>query len=226
MRIAALPPSRRVWIFDLDNTLHDARPLIFPSMHVQINEFLQREFGLDEAGANAMRAGFWRLYGTTLKGLMRHHGTDPRRFLAETHRFPGLAGMVLHHNAVGHALARLAGTKLIFSNAPRHYVTEVLRGLGVGRHFDAVYTIESTRFHPKPAPRGFRVLLRNHDLDPHRCALIDDSLANLRAARRLGMSTVWVSAERRRHPFVDLRVTSVTQLPRLVFRHAGHGAAA
>ncbi len=226
MRIAALPPSRRVWIFDLDNTLHDARPWIFPRMHVQINEFLQREFRLDETGANAMRAGFWRLYGTTLKGLMRHHGTDPRRFLAETHRFPGLADMIVHHNAVGHALARLAGTKLIFSNAPRHYVEEVMRGLGVARHFDAVYTIESTRFHPKPALRGFQVLLRTHDLDPHRCALIDDSLENLRAARRLGMSTVWVSGEKRRLPFVDLRVTSVTQLPRLVLRHARQRAPA
>jgi putative hydrolase of the HAD superfamily len=220
MRIAHLPPSRRVWIFDLDNTLHDARPHIFPSMHAQINRFLQREFGIDEAGANAMRAGFWKLYGTTLKGLMKHHGMNPRRFLAETHVFPALAEMVVHHNAVGHALERLAGTKLLFSNAPRHYVAQVMKGLGVAHHFDAIYTIESTRFHPKPARRGFQVLLRAHRLDAHRCALIDDQLDNLRTARRLGMCTVWVSAERRRPRFVDLRVASITQLPRLAFRHA------
>jgi len=33
------------------------------------------------------------------------------------------------------------------------------------------------------------------------------------------MSTVWVSATRRRVPYVDLRVRSITELPRLVFRY-------
>ena len=220
MRIARLPPSRRVWIFDLDNTLHDARPHIFPSMHTQINDWLRQAFGVDEEGANEMRRGFWQRYGTTLKGLMRHHGTDPARFLRETHQFPELGGMVVREQALHHALARLGGRKLVFSNAPRHYVEEVLQILGVGRFFDAVYTIESTRYRPKPALHGFRMLLRAHDLEAHRCALVDDMAENLRAAKRLGMSTVWVSPRTARMPYVDLRVTSVTQLPRLVFRHA------
>ena len=220
MRIARLPPSRRVWIFDLDNTLHDASARIFPSMHEQINAYLRRHFGLDEAGANEMRRGFWLRYGTTLNGLMRHYGTDPRRFLAETHRFPELADMVVHENALRHALARLGGRKLVFSNAPRHYVEEVLRAIGVARWFDAVYTIEDARFRGKPAAHGFHLLLRKHDLDPHRCAFLDDSLENLRTAKRLGMSTVWVSREKRRVSFVDLRVSSVLELPRLVFRYA------
>jgi putative hydrolase of the HAD superfamily len=209
-----------VWIFDLDNTLHDARPRIFPSMHEQINEYLQRHFGVDEEGANEMRRGFWLRYGTTLKGLMRHYGTDPRHFLRETHRFPELADMVVHENALKHALAALGGRRLIFSNAPQHYVEEVVRAIGLAQHFDAVYTIESTRFKPKPAFQGFRLLLRAHNLAPHRCALVDDTLENLRTAKRLGMSTVWVSDRAMRVPYVDLRVGSVTQLPRLVFRHA------
>ena len=220
MRIARLPPSRRVWIFDLDNTLHDARPQIFPSMHLQMNEYLKRNFGLDDAGASQMRSFFWQRYGTTLKGLTRHHGHDPKRFIRETHQFAELAGMVVGENALRHALARLEGKRLIFSNAPRHYVEEVVRALGVRRYFDAVYTIENTRYCPKPAFQGFRLLLRAHDLDAHRCVMVDDSLENLRAAKRLGMTTVWVSGEAKRASFVDLRVRSVTELPRLAFRHA------
>ena len=220
MRVARLPPSRRVWIFDLDNTLHDANARIFPSMHEQINAYLRRHFGLDEEGANEMRRGFWTRYGTTLNGLMRHHGIDPHHFLAETHQFPELADMVVHENALRHALALLGGRKLVFSNAPRHYVEGVLRAIGVGRWFDAVYTIEDTRFRGKPAAHGFHLLLRKHDLDPHRCAFLDDSLQNLRTAKRLGMSTVWVSREKRRLSYVDLRVQSVLELPRLVFRYA------
>jgi len=220
MRIARIAPSRRVWIFDLDNTLHDARPEIFPAMHAQMNAYLRRHFNLDEEGANTMRRFFWERYGTTLKGLVRHYGHDPRRFIRETHEFPELASQVLGENALRHALALLGGRRLVFSNAPRHYVEEVLRALRVKRFFEAVYTIENTRYRPKPAFQGFRLLLRAHNLEAHRCALIDDALENLRTAKRLGMSTVWVSAERRRVPFVDLRVKSVTELPRLVLRHA------
>jgi len=220
VRILRYPPSRRVWIFDLDNTLHDARPSIFPSMHDQMNAWLKHRFDLDDEGANAMRRFFWERYGTTMKGLVRHHGEDPRKFIRETHQFPELGPMVVGEPALGHALSRLAGLRVVFSNAPRHYVEEVLRHLGVARWFAAVYTIESTRYRPKPAFQGFRAILRKHDLDPHRCALVDDMPENLRAARRLGMSTVWVSAEARRAPFADLRVKSVTELPRLVLRRA------
>ncbi|MGH8689829.1 MAG: pyrimidine 5'-nucleotidase [Burkholderiales bacterium] len=216
MRIARLPPSRRVWIFDLDNTLHDARVHIFPSMHSQIQDFLKKQFGVDDEGASRMRRDFWLRYGTTLRGLVRHHGTDPRHFLAETHVFPELAGMVVHENALRHALVRLGGTKLVFSNAPRHYVEEVLRAIGLARYFDAVYTIEDTRYRGKPDAWGFHRVLRKHHLDPHRCALIDDLLDNLRAAHRLGMSTVWVSPAGARAPYVDLRVSSVTELPRRI----------
>lgn len=220
MRLVNLPPSRRVWIFDLDNTLHDAQARIFPSMHEQINAYLRNRFGVDEEGANEMRRGFWQRYGTTMNGLMRHHGTDPREFLAATHQFPELGDMVVHEAAVRHALARLGGRKVIFSNAPRRYVDEVLRALGVRRFFDAVYTIESARFRGKPALHGFRVLLRELDLDPRRCALVDDMLENLRTAHRLGMGTVWVSRSARRPAYVDLRVASVTRLPGLVFRYS------
>jgi len=219
MRLIGLPPARRVWFFDLDNTLHDAQAHIFPSMNAQIGQYLMRRFDIGEADANAMRRGFWEKYGTTMEGLARHHGTNPAEFLRATHQFPELADMV-HENAVRHALARLPGRKIIYSNAPRHYVDEVVRTLGVARYFDAVYSIENTRYLGKPSVAGFRMLLRKHHLDPRRCALVDDMLENLRTAKRMGMATVWVSREKKSVPYVDLRISSVTQLPGLVFRYA------
>ena len=64
---------------------------IFPSMH-DADQRLPDDAASawTRTGANAMRRGFWPRYGTTLNGLMRHHGTDPRDFLAATHRFPEL----------------------------------------------------------------------------------------------------------------------------------------
>jgi len=220
MRLIGLPPSRRVWFFDLDNTLHDAQAHIFPSMNAQIGQYLMRRFNIGEADANAMRRGFWEKYGTTMEGLARHHGTSPAEFLWATHQFPELADMVVHENAVRHALARLPGRKIIYSNAPRHYVDEVVRTLGVARYFDAVYSIESTRYLGKPSVAGFRMLLRKHHLVAARCALVDDMLENLRTAKRLGLATVWVSREKRTVPYVDLRIASVTELPGLVFRYS------
>jgi putative hydrolase of the HAD superfamily len=46
--------------------------------------------------------------------------------------------------------------------------------------------------------------------------MVDDSLPNLRAARRLGLRTVWVSAQPRAPRYVDAKVSSVRQLPRLL----------
>ena len=63
------------WIFDLDNTLHDARAHIFPQMDRAMTAYVQRALGLDEAAAGALRQEYWRRYGATLLGLMRHHGT-------------------------------------------------------------------------------------------------------------------------------------------------------
>jgi putative hydrolase of the HAD superfamily len=49
---------------------------------------------------------------------------------------------------------------------------------------------------------------------PERAVMVDDMLVNLRAARRLGMATVWVSRQPRSPGYVDARVASVRELPR------------
>ena len=47
MRLIGLPPSRRVWFFDLDNTLHDAHARTFPTTSAQINAYLMRRYGVE-----------------------------------------------------------------------------------------------------------------------------------------------------------------------------------
>jgi putative hydrolase of the HAD superfamily len=205
-----------VWIFDLDNTLHDADPHIFPHLSRAMTEYLERHLGLDRDGADALRVHYWRRYGATLLGLMRHHGVDPHHFLRETHRFPGLDRLVLRHPLLRSALTRLPGRKLVFSNAPVHYSRAVLKLLRVADLFDDVFTIEHTGFRPKPDPAGFVRLLRRHRLQPRRCVMVEDNLANLRAAKRLGMRTVWVAAHSRARAHVDVTITSLARLPRLL----------
>lgn len=209
---------RRVWIFDLDNTVHDARPHIFPHIHRAMTAYVQAELGLDEQSAGALRRRYWERYGATVIGLMRHHGTDPQHFLRHTHRLPDLERMIVREPRLRATLARLPGRKLVFSNAPGDYARAVLEALGVAELFDAVFSIEQARFRPKPDPYGFLRLCRVHRLRPQRCIMVEDSLANLRTAHELGMRTVWVARAGRAPAYIDVRVSAITDLPRVLGR--------
>ena len=210
--------KRLTWIFDLDNTLHDATPHIFPHINRSMTAYLQTHLQLDEEEAGNLRARYWRNYGATLLGMMRHHGTDPEHFLRETHAFPDLPSMVVYERGLAAMLRRLPGRKLVLSNAPRVYARAVLQLLGIDGHFDAVHSIESTGYQPKPSIAAFHSLLRTYGLIASRCVMVEDSRDNLRPAKRLGMKTVWVTREPRVPAYVDVRTASVLALPRLLAR--------
>ncbi len=210
-----MPTGRapRTWLFDLDNTLHNATPHIFPHINRSMRQYIEQYLAVDTAEANKIRQYYWTRYGATLLGLMRHHGTDPNHFLWETHQFPDLKKMVDFEKPVLYMLRRLRGRKIIFSNAPRHYTEAILEITGLDRCFDAVYSVENVKFQPKPMRAGFHTLLRAEHLDPRRCIMVEDSLPNLVTAKKLGMKTVWVSAGSRQSPYVDVKVGSVRALP-------------
>ena len=207
-----------LWVFDLDNTLHNASPHIFPHINRSMTAYLQKHLQLDEAAADKLRMHYWQRYGATLSGLMRHHGTDPDHFLWHTHQFPELDRMVLREPRLRHVLKRLPGKKVVFTNAPQHYAHAVLKLLKVDGLFDDVMAVEQTRFRPKPDGFGFMRLLKRHKVKVTQCVMVEDSLENLRAAKRLGMRTVWVNAENKSAPCVDVKIRDVMQLPRVLSR--------
>lgn len=211
-------PAQRTWLFDLDNTLHNASPHIFPHINRSMREYIERHLGVDKDEATRLRQTYWDRYGATLTGLVRHHGVDPRHFLHETHQFENLERMVVFERGLQAMLRRLPGRKIIFSNAPRHYTEAILRLAGIRQAFDAVYSIEQLRFRPKPAVSGFLRILRRERLDAKHCLMVEDSLTNLVTAKRLGMKTVWVSAGFRRSTHVDVRLRRVTRLPAFLGR--------
>ncbi len=210
--------AERTWLFDLDNTLHNASPHIFPHINRSMREYIERHLGVDAQEATRLRQTYWDRYGATLTGLVRHHGVDPRHFLHETHQFEDLHRMVVFERGLKAMLQRLPGRKIIFSNAPRHYTEAILRLAGIRQEFDAVYSIEQLRYRPKPAVSGFLRILRRERLEAKRCVMVEDSLANLVTARRLGIKTVWVSAGLRRSTHVDVRLRRVTRLPAFLGR--------
>ena len=207
-----------LWIFDLDNTLHNATPHIFPHINRSMTAYLQQHLQLDEAAANALRMHYWQRYGATLGGLMRHHGTRPEHFLWHPHQFPELERMVLREPRLRHVLKALPVRKVVFSNAPQHYAQAVLKLLRVADLFDEVMAVEQTRFRPKPDSFGFLRLLRRQRVVAAQCIMVEDSVENLVAAKRLGMRTVWVNAGNKSAPCVDVKIRDVMQLPGVLHR--------
>lgn len=208
--------NERTWIFDLDNTLHDATPHIFPHINRSMTAYLQEHLQLSEDEANALRIDYWQRYGATLSGLIKHHGTDPEHFLRHTHRFPDLPNMVLREPRLHNVLKHLPGKKVVFSNAPECYAKAVLKLLRIDDLFDDVFSIEHSRYKPKPQIAGFRLLLRKHRLNAAQCVMVEDSAENLQTAKRLGMRTVWVSGALRVPVFVDVKIRNVLELARAV----------
>jgi len=207
-----------LWIFDLDNTLHDATPHIFPHINRSMTAYLQEHLQLDEAAASALRMHYWQRYGATLSGLMIHHNTDPDHFLWHTHQFPELDRMVLREPRLRHVLKILPGRKIVFSNAPQRYAHAVLKLLRVDELFDDVMAVEQTRFRPKPDVFGFMRLLKRNRVKAAQCVMVEDSLENLHSAKKLGMRTVWVDTGSQYSPSVDVKIRDVMQLPRILSR--------
>ncbi|MDI1309791.1 MAG: pyrimidine 5'-nucleotidase [Methylotenera sp.] len=205
----------KVWIFDLDDTLHNATAHIFPVMNRTMTAYIMEHLTMDEAAAHELRQRYWRAYGATLKGLMRHHGTCPHHFLEETHKFLDLPEIVLEIKRLRHMLQSLSGRKLVFTNAPKSYALRVLDILGITDCFELVFSVESTKFHAKPSVRGFQMLLKTIKVKASDCVMLEDSLAALMTAKRLGMRTIWVTKKLKKPNFVDYRLSEVLALTHL-----------
>lgn len=203
--------ARPVWIFDLDDTLHDASAEIFPVMNQSMTRYIMQALALDEASAHGLRQHYWRVYGATLKGLMRHHQINPHHFLAQTHAFLS-DDMVIQRKALRQLIQALPGRKCVFTNAPRQYALKVLRVLGIADCFECVFSVESTHFHAKPSVRGFRMLLRQLGCRAQDCIMLEDSLSALMTAKRMGMRTVWISKRLHKPNYVDYRLPHVLAL--------------
>lgn len=202
----------KIWIFDLDDTLHDASAHVFPEMHQLMVNFIMDALQLNVADAEKLRTHYWQRYGATLKGLVRHHQVDALDFLCKTHDFPDLENMVIQSERLRQLIVSLPGRKCIFTNGQRNYAIAVLEILGIADCFECVFSVETVKFHAKPSVRGFRMLLRTLKANPRDCILVEDSLPALMTAKRLGMKAIWITKTLKKPNFVDYRLNSVLAL--------------
>jgi putative hydrolase of the HAD superfamily len=178
------------WVFDLDNTLYPHHVNLWQQVDAKIGEFVSDWLKVSPEEARKIQKDYYRRYGTTMRGMMTEHGVRADDYLAYVHK---IDHSPLEPNpAMGEAIARLNGRKLILTNGSTDHVDAVLARLGLTSHFDGIFDIIAAELEPKPAPQTYRKFLELHDVDPTRSAMFEDLARNLVVPHELGMTTVLV----------------------------------
>jgi putative hydrolase of the HAD superfamily len=187
------------WVFDLDNTLYPHHLNLWQQVDERIRQFVMGFLKVSHDEAFRLQKDYYRRYGTTMRGLMAEHGLEADDFLEFVHR---IDHSPLEPNAaLGAALEKLAGRKLILTNGTRSHADAVMRRLAIHDHFEDVFDIVAGELEPKPFARAYDRFLERHGVRADRAAMFEDLARNLEIPHRLGMTTVLVVPPKTREVF-------------------------
>lgn len=179
------------WVFDLDNTLYQARHRLFDQIDDKMGSFIANRFSIDRVEARRMQKDYFYRYGTTLRGLMNEHDVHPDDFLSYVHDIDHSV-LPVDDNLVS-ALDKLQGRKLIFTNGTVEHAESVLTAAGIAGRFDDIFDIKASDYEPKPALPPYQKFIASTQFDPTKAAMFEDIARNLEVPHELGMVTVLVA---------------------------------
>jgi len=197
-------------VVDLDNTLYAAGNGVFARMDKRMTAFICHALDMQPVEADALRVRYWQQYGTTLHGLILHHGIEPEAFLHDVHDIDAHE-LLKPNKALNIALSNIKARKVIHSNGIREHVECVLNALGVRHHFDRIYDIRYHAYLPKPSATTLKMLFDDEGVSASRTLVLDDMQDNLMIAKELGARTCWVTSEPLQHAW-DYQVVTIEQL--------------
>ena len=181
------------WVFDLDNTLYPHHLNLWQQVDDRIRAFLADFLKVPPEEAFRVQKDYYKRYGTTMRGLMTEHNLKPDDYLEFVHK---IDHSPLEANpALGAALEKLPGRKLILTNGTRKHADAVMRRLEIHEKFEDVFDIVAAELEPKPLPQTYNRFLERHGVDPARAAMFEDLARNLAVPHALGMTTVLVVPE-------------------------------
>jgi putative hydrolase of the HAD superfamily len=178
------------WVFDLDNTLYPHHVNLWQQVDARIGEYIGGFLKVAPPEARRIQKDYYRRYGTSMRGMMTEHGVRADDYLAYVHQIDH--SPLQPNPAMGAAIAKLPGRKLILTNGSTDHAGKVLERLGIGSHFEAVFDIIAAELEPKPAPQTYRKFLTLHGVNPATSAMFEDLARNLVVPHELGMTTVLV----------------------------------
>ena len=178
------------WVFDLDNTLYPHHVDLFAQIDRNMTAYVadMLDLGLEEA--RKLQKQYYHEHGTTLRGLMHHHGIDPAGFLAAAHQID--YSPVSADEGLSAAIKALPGRKFIFTNGTVKHAEAAARALGILDHFQDIFDIVAADYVPKPAGATYDKFASLHRVQTTKAAMFEDLPRNLMAPRLLGMKTVLI----------------------------------
>jgi putative hydrolase of the HAD superfamily len=200
-----VPATRRgfalveTWVFDLDNTLYPHHLNLWQQVDARIRGYVSQFLNLAPDDAFRLQKDYYKRYGSTMRGMMIEHGMDPDAFLDFVHEIDH--SPLVPDPALGSAIERLPGRKLILTNGTRKHADAVTRRLQIDQHFEDVFDIAAADLEPKPLPQVYHRFLQRHGVDPAKAAMFEDLARNLEVPHALGMTTVLVVPEGTREVF-------------------------
>ncbi len=179
-------------LFDLDETLYPPQNGVMEQIRILMLRYLRERLHLLPDEAEALQRHYFQTYGTTMRGLMINHQIDPEEFLRYVHNVP-LHRYLQPNPTLDAVLASLPQQKIIFTNASREHAERVLDLLGIRRRFEQIVDVRDIGYESKPLPAAYRRICHLLSVQPEECAIVEDSVRNLRPAKALGMTTVLVA---------------------------------
>ena len=180
------------WIFDLDNTLYSADSGIFQQVHKLMGEFISKNLKMDMVEAKKLQSKYYKQHGTTLRGLMDNHGVEPDYFLDEVHKLD--YSIVGPDEVLNKELEKIQGRKIIYTNANKKHVVDVLERINLTNFFDEIFDIKMANYIPKPEIKPYEQIIDIFNINPSSSAMFDDIAKNLVPAKKVGFTPVWVDA--------------------------------
>lgn len=214
----------RILLIDLDDTIYPSDCGLMKEVGRLILRYMVERMGIPPDEAAALRRQYFLQYGTTLRGLQEHHQVDTEDYLDFVHQIP-LERYLRPDPELDAALATIPQEKVIFTNATAEHAWRVLDLVGVRRHFRRVLDLRALHYVNKPDPGAYHRALSLLRVPPEACALVDDSVRNLRPAKALGMFTVLVAENGAGEEGVDVLIPKLADLP-AALRRLGEDSAA
>ncbi len=178
-------------LFDLDNTLYPPERDLFSLIDVRINRYMEEIAAIDPREVDGLRRRYWRDYGTTLAGLIRHHAVDPEAYLDYVHAID-VTSRLSRDPDLQQSLKNLQLPSYVFTNGSRGHVERVIAALGLEGLFADVFDIRIADYLPKPHPEPYLRVLKKLGSAGEQCVMVEDQHQNLETAKLLGMQTVLV----------------------------------
>ena len=198
------------WIFDLDNTLHDAQKNIFPIINQKINQYISKSVKINITEADRLRQQYWDYYGATIEGLIKHHNINPTEFLEVTHTLENFEELIVPMPDLIKVLTSINGEKILYTNAPRNYTNKVLQICQIENYFDGIFSIEDANYIAKPSATSMEFFIKKYKIKV--ANFVDDVKENLETANQFGLSTIWLTNEKENPIYIDKKIKKLRDL--------------